>query len=129
MDVAAVLAEAFDRVRDGVHGALDGVAEEALTWRADPEANTMAWLAWHLTRVQDDHVADVAGTAQAWTEEGWHERFGLPFDPGATGYGQDSDDVAAVRVTDPGLLTGYYDAVHERTLAFVRGLKDADLDR
>lgn len=45
-----------------------------------------------------------------------------------TGYGQSADDVAAVRV-EAGLLAGYYDAVHERTLGYLSGLTDAELDR
>ena len=38
-------------------------------------------------------------------------------------------DVAAVQVESADLLTRYYDAVHERTIRFVRGLTDAALPR
>ena len=74
-------------------------------------------------------MSDVAGTDQAWTADGWADRFGLPFDPADTGFGHTDEQVSAVRVGDPDLLTGYLDAVHERTVAFVSGLSDADLDR
>jgi uncharacterized damage-inducible protein DinB len=111
-----------------VHDAVAGLTVEQLAERIAPEANTIAWLVWHLTRVQDDHVAEVAGTEQVWTSQGWFERFGLPFSPRATGYGQTPEEVAQVRV-GADLLTGYYNAVAERTLEFVRGLTDADLDR
>lgn len=53
----------------------------------------------------------------------------MPFDRSATGYGHGSDEVAAVRVTSGALLTGYHDAVHERTIRYVQRLTDADLDR
>ena len=56
------------------------------------------------------------------------QRFGLPFHRQAHGYGHTSADVAAVQVKGD-LLTRYYDAVHERTIRFVRGLTDADLPR
>ena len=85
---------------------------------SDGGANSIAWLVWHLTRVQDDHVADVAGAEQVWTAQGWVTRFGLPFAADATGYGQGGDDVAAVRA-DADLLLGYYDAVHEQTLQYL----------
>ena len=75
-----------------------GPTAEQLRFRADPEANTIAWLVWHLTRIQDDHVAEVAGTEQVWTSQGWAARFGVPFDPRDTGYGHRSDEVGAVRV-------------------------------
>ncbi len=128
MNAAEVLADAFGRIGEEVHDAVAGLTVEQLAERIAPEANTIAWLIWHLTRVQDDHVAEVAGTEQVWTTQWWFERFGLPFSPPATGYGQTPAEVAQVRVAAD-LLTGYYDAVAERTLEFVRGLTDADLDR
>ena len=93
-----LLIDGFERVRGVVHRVLEDASEEMLTFRIDPGANTAGWLVWHLTRVQDDHIADVAGGDQVWIAQGWHERFGLPFEPTATGYGQSDADVAAVRV-------------------------------
>ncbi|MFI9100762.1 DUF664 domain-containing protein [Streptomyces fildesensis] len=129
MNSAELLADAFGRVQETVHGAVEGLGADELSVRLDGEANSIAWLVWHLTRVQDDHVADLAGTEEIWTAEGWFDRFQLPFSTGATGYGQRPDDVAAVRVDTPALLLGYYDAVHEHTVGYVRELSEADLDR
>src|SRR5580693_7140317 len=123
-----LLSDAFDRVRDAVHPAVQGLTTEELAARLDAEANSIAWLVWHLTRIQDDHVAGVAGTDQVWTADGWVDRFGLPFDDGETGYGQGPDDVAQVRA-EASLLTGYHDAVHARTIAYLRTVADADLTR
>ncbi len=129
MEVSELLAEAFGRIEDVVHRVVDGLDAEELAFRVDPDANSIAWLVWHLTRIQDDHVADAAGIDQVWSAHGWSGRFRLPFDERATGYGQSSEEVAAVRVESGELLTGYYDAVHEQTVGFVRGLSEADLDR
>jgi uncharacterized damage-inducible protein DinB len=129
VDVAALLTDAFSRIGEEVHGAVDGLSAEQLAHRVDTEANSIAWLVWHLSRVQDDHVAGVAGSEQVWTAQGWVDRFGLPFPASSIGYGQSSDEVAAVRVKSPDLLTGYYDAVAARTLEYVRGLTESDLDR
>jgi uncharacterized damage-inducible protein DinB len=123
-----LLLHAYDQIEETLRRAVDGLSEEQLAQRLDPQANTVAWLAWHLTRVQDDHVADVAGTEQVWTAQGWAERFALPFDTGATGYGHSSEDVGAVRASAD-LLTGYHAAVHAQTAAFLAGLVDDDLDR
>ena len=134
MQLGELLVEGYGRVRGGVHGVLEGAGgasgpgEEVLTFRPDGEANTVAWLVWHLTRVQDDHLADAAGTEQVWLAGGWQQRFGLPFAADATGYGQTADEVAAVR-SDAALLRGYHDAVHERTAGFLAGLTAGDLDR
>jgi hypothetical protein len=123
-----VLSEAFSRIRNVVHSALKDASIEVLTFRADPEANTIAWLVWHLSRVQDGHIAELVGEEHVWTTGGWVDRFDLPFDPGATGYGQSADAVAGVRA-DAELLAHYYDAVHTRTIDYLHTLNEADFDR
>jgi uncharacterized damage-inducible protein DinB len=132
MTIAELLADAFGRIRENVHRVVDGLTPGQLTFRPDNGSNSIAWLVWHLTRIQDDHIADVAGTGQVWTAgpsgSTWADRFGLPFAASATGYGQGSEAVAAVQVRSGELLTGYYDAVHQETLDYVQGLTDADLD-
>ena len=105
---------------------LDGLSPEQLAFRPTESANSIAWLAWHLTRVQDDHVADLAGEDQVWPR--WRDRFALPFGPWATGYGQSADEVGQVRASGE-LLVGYHDAVHQQTARLVERLGDADLDR
>ena len=129
MTTVDVLVDAFERIRDFVHPAVNGLTPEELTFRPDPESNSIAWLVWHLTRVQDDHVADAAGLEQVWLADGWVERFGLPLDAKAIGYGHTTDEVAAVRVDDPKLLLDYHDAVHRQSVDYVRGLRDPDYDR
>jgi uncharacterized damage-inducible protein DinB len=128
MNEAELLVDALGRVRETVHSAVDGLTDEQLAYRIDGRSNSIAWLVWHLTRVQDDHIAGVAGSEQVWTRGGWYDRFGLPFAPEEHGYGQSSDAVAAVRVPAD-LLIGYHDAVHEQSVAYLRTLSGADLDR
>lgn len=129
MNHAELLTDAFGRVKENVHAAVDGLTPEELAERLDPGGNSVAWLVWHLTRVQDDHVAEVAGRDQLWMSDGWRERFDLPLPAAATGFGHSPSQVAKVRVADAALLTGYYDAVHDATLGYVAGLSQADLDR
>jgi len=125
---AELLADAFSRVGGMVHDAVEGLSDEELLFRVDDGANPIAWLIWHLGRVQDDHVAQVAGTEQLWTASGWAERFGLSLPIADTGYGHRAEQVAAV-IVDAATLLGYYDAVEQATLQFVRGLSEDDLDR
>jgi hypothetical protein len=125
---ADLLADAFDRIRSVVGRALDGLTDEQLTEQVGPVANSISWLVWHLTRIQDDHVCDVAGIEQAWTAQGWYERFGLPFPVTDHGYGHTEQQVEQVRV--PGeLLRAYHDAVYTRTVEYVKTVRDADLDQ
>jgi hypothetical protein len=123
-----LLVDAFERVRDGVHPAANGLTLEELAWRPDPEANSIAWLVWHLTRIQDDHVSGLAGQPQAWTGGGWFDRFALPLDPADTGYGHDPDTVGLV-TAEARTLLDYFEDVHDRTLEYLRGLDDDGLGR
>ncbi len=123
-----VLAEAYGRIGQMVHDALEGLREEELGFRVDAGANPIVWLVWHLARVQDDHVAEVAGREQVWTSQGWADRFGLDLPVADHGYGHRPEQVALVHA-DPATLLGYYDAVERATLEYLGGLSDADLDR
>ena len=85
MTSAELLVDAFGRVQETVHEVVRGLTSSQLAERLAPDANSIAWLVWHLTRVQDDHLADAFGVPQVWTEYG--KRFELPLEPDDTGYG------------------------------------------
>ncbi len=127
MTSAGVLTDAFTRVSEVVHRTVEGLSAGQLAARLDEGANSIAWLCWHLSRVQDDHVADAFGTEQVWPE--FRDGFGLPFGVHDTGYGHSSREVALVRVPSGDLLTGYHDAVHAQTVRLVSLITDADLSR
>ncbi len=127
MTSAELLADAFGRVQETVHEAVQGLTSSQLAIRLNRDANSIAWLVWHLTRVQDDHLAGAFGVPQVWTEYG--QRFELPFGPADIGYGHSSDQVAQVTVASGDLLTGYHDAVHTQTVRLVSGVTDAELSR
>ncbi|MFC1411381.1 DUF664 domain-containing protein [Streptacidiphilus sp. N1-12] len=123
------LADAFDRIKETVEDTLDGLSPEELAARVDADANSIGWLVWHLTRVQDDHIADAAGLTQVWHTHDWLKRFDLPYPRDAHGYGQSSADVAAFRGITADLLAQYHSAVHAQTLRYLDTLADEDLDR
>jgi hypothetical protein len=128
MHDTGVLRDAFERVRDAVYPAANGLSVEELAFRPDAESNSIAWLIWHLTRIQDDHVADLRGVPQVWVARGWADRFALPFDVSDTGYGHDADEVACV-TADAGSLLGYFEDVHEATVSYLGTITNRDLDR
>jgi hypothetical protein len=121
-----LLIDAFDRIRDLVVNLTDGLTREIGGYRPDDRSNSISWLIWHLTRIQDDHLAHLARTDQVWDR--WREDFKLPFDPRATGYGQSADEVGQVRV-DGELLGGYHLDVHELTRSYLDGITVEELAR
>ncbi|MBT1002699.1 DUF664 domain-containing protein [Paenarthrobacter sp. DKR-5] len=128
MKTNELLLDEFGRIREAVAATLEGLDEAALARRPAGNGNSIAWLLWHLGRVEDAQLASVAGQEQVWTSQGFADRFGLPLAERDTGYGHSSDQVDAVQAS-PELLLAYYDAVHEQTAAFIRTLADEDLDR
>lgn len=129
MDVVDLLCDVFDRVTASTHRAVDGLDTDALLWRPDPDANTIGWLVWHLTRIQDDHIADIAGREQIWTRRDWASRFGLPSGAMDLGYGHSSEQVAAVRPDSGDVLLEYHDRVATATSDVIAGLDATALDR
>jgi hypothetical protein len=127
MDVRQLLEDGFQRVADLLPEVADGLDDEALHHRPGGTGNPIGWLLWHLTRVQDEHLAGITGEAQLW--ETWQERFGLPHGPDDIGYGHTSEQVDAVRIDSADLLAGYHADVHVATLSWLREVDEAALDR
>ncbi|MHA7189328.1 mycothiol transferase [Arthrobacter sp. MDT2-16] len=129
MTSAEVLSEAFGRLPELVRGAVEGLDADQLSLRPGGSANSIAWLVWHLARVEDSHFADAFGHDEVWLADGFAERWGLSLEPGDTGYGHSSDQVAAVRVGSAQQLLDYFDAVHARSRGLVAALDEDDLHR
>ena len=129
MDVSELLVELFGRVRGHVHDIADGLDLDTALARPADGTNPIAWLVWHLTRVQDSHVAEILERDQVWVEGDWAARFGLDPDPANHGWGHTAEQVAAVRPDSVGLLVDHYEAVWARTRGFLESLTPADLDR
>lgn len=129
MDLNELLAELFGRIPDHVRAAVDGLDADTLHARPAPGANPIGWTVWHLTRVQDHHVAALLGQDQLWVTGDWAPRFGVAADPTNTGYGHDEEEVATIRPDSCDVLVDYYLAVAERTQGLLAGLTPDDLDR
>jgi hypothetical protein len=89
----------------------------------------MGWLTWHLTRVQDDHIADLMGEEQLWIKDEWHARFNRAANLKDIGFGHSSEQVAAFKSPEVDTLLDYHRAVLERSKQYINNLSTADLDR
>jgi hypothetical protein len=129
MDVSALLVDIYGRVPPLAQEAVDGLTADQLATAPAPGANTVGWLIWHLTRVQDHHVAELLETDQIWETGEWAQNCGLEPDPSNTGYGHGPDEVLCVRPKSPAALLDYLHVVDERTRGMLEGLSADDLDR
>ncbi len=129
MNVNELLIDLFDRLPELVRSAVDGLSPDQLRQSPAPGANPIGWLVWHLTRVQDHHVAQLRGEDQVWVSGDWAARFGLDPDPSNTGYGHSAVQVVAVQPDSAESLVAYYDEVAGRTRDLIGRLTVDDLDR
>lgn len=129
METSELVLDSLGRVHELVPAVLDGLTADDVAWQPDPGANSIGWLIWHLTRAEDGHLSELAGADQVWTSARWQQRFALPYPQAAGGFGMSADDVAAFRVEDVALLTGYSADVAERARTVVGGLTSSDYDR
>ncbi len=129
MSVGQISNAAYDRIGGVFRRALDGMTVDQLTTQpAGPESNPIGWLAWHLARTQDKNYSLLLGEDEAWSADGWSERFGLPADRG-TGNGDSLDQVRAFDPIDADTLLAYYDAAREKSRRFLDALSNDDLDQ
>jgi hypothetical protein len=129
MDVSSLLLELYGRIPPLARRAVDGLDGDQLTERPTSDANSIAWLVWHLARVQDHHIAELLDTDQVWVEGDWAERLDVTPDPSNTGYGHMPKDVATIQPNGPEVLVDYLDAVAARTQALLAEVGPDDLDR
>lgn len=122
-----LLLDLFGRVDEHVAEAVEGIDPALLSVAPETGSNPIGWLVWHLTRVQDSHIAELTGDDQVWTTGEWAALFGLAPDPHNHGYGHTAAEVAAVRPDGPDALLGYHAAVAAQTRRFIDGLSAADM--
>lgn len=123
-----VVIAALNRNQQVLAMTLEGMTPEQLAFRPDDTSNSLAWLAWHLTRVQDREMSGLSGQEQAWISDGWHERFGKAADPDETGMGYTPQQVAATNPITQ-LVLDYHSSVLERSKAYLEPLTHEDLAR
>ena len=128
MNIAELATDSLKRVSDGVRRVLDGIDPDLLTAQLDGDTNTVAWLIWHLARVQDAQVAQIAHIDQVWTVGGWAKKFALELPDTDTGYGHTPEEVRAVAAS-AATLQSYYNAVEHQTNLYLHTLTEAALDQ
>lgn len=129
MDVGEVYLELYGRIGPLAERAVSGLTSNQLTRSPEPGANSIGWLVWHLTRVQDHHVAELLEADQLWVVDGWAGRFGMEADPANIGYGHTVEQMESVSPESPELLLEYFSEVAGRTNRMLEALTPPDLDR
>ena len=128
MESKDLLTDAYGHIKRIVHQAVEDLDSTQLAWRPEEGANSIAWLVWHLTRLQDGHLATTTGLEEAWITDGWAQKFGKLADTAINGQGDGPEEVAALQA-DADTLLGYHDFVHGRTANYLANMESSDLER
>ena len=127
MELGDFIEQTLEDYRRRVYAAAEPLTEDEINWRPDPESNSIAFLIWHVARVEDRWTNTFArGIEEVWVRQDWHRRFGLPEKD--IGLRFDVDQLSAFPRLSYELLQGYFDAVREETLGLIHGLAPADFD-
>ena len=86
MKGAKILSDMLEMSDSLVRRALEGLTDADLIKRPSDQDNTIGWLMWHKTRVEDIAFADASGEEQFWISDKWHEKFGMEPNPGQMGF-------------------------------------------
>ena len=107
--------------------ALKQLGESQLRGRPHPRVNTIAWLLWHMARVEDVGVNRFVVDGPQVLDDGWLAKLGVERRDVGTGMSDAEVDELSARV-DLDALRGYWDAVTRRTPEVVASLRGSDLD-
>ena len=124
-----LIIDGYQRVLQVLEKALGGLTQDDLNKQPNPDCNSMGWLAWHLTRVQDHEISGLMEEEQLWLKEGWHAKFNRPSNPKDIGFGHSSEEVAAFKSPDVKIFLEYHRTVLERTKRYINTLSTDNLDR
>ena len=129
MESAEFITGVFERISDVVETALEGLSVEEINRQPNPACNSIGWMVWHLTRVQDVFVARLTDKEQVWVTEKWHEKFGRNANPQDLGYGHTQEDLANFKSPDAQTLMDYHHAALEKTIQYTGKLTAEELSR
>ncbi|MFC1977480.1 DinB family protein [Chloroflexota bacterium] len=118
MEAKEVILRSLEQSQGYVARTLDGLTQEEAAWCPGPECNSIAFILWHMTRVEDFFVNRVIYHGSELHEaEGWREKLGTPAQ--STGYGYTAEQVHAWEAPKLEQLRNYATAVRKKTLAFL----------
>ena len=130
MEWQQLITDIFVRMSQRLERVFDGLTVDDLNQSPGADCNSIGWIAWHLTRIQDLIITEIMEEEQLWIKDQWYAKFGRAPDPADTGLGHSSEDVAAFSLPDGKTLLAYHRAVLEQSQRYLKNkLSETDLAR
>jgi uncharacterized damage-inducible protein DinB len=108
-----------------LHRAIEGLTPVEARWQPTLHTNHIAWLVWHMARVEDGWVSRLRRRPAVWQADGWADRFHM--DPTRSGAGQTMEEVRAMPALPLSDLMAYFEAVRAVTRHYLAQATEADL--
>ncbi len=119
MDAKVLLLKSLEESHDYLTKALNGLTQEEASWSPSPECNSIAFILWHMIRVEDFFVNRVIQhEKELYETQKWQEKLGTPI----KAYGYTVEELQAWPAPKLQILREYANSVRENTLAFLNSL-------
>ncbi len=121
MQLSAAIVKSLEQSQGYLTKALDGLTQEEAAFVPAAESNSIAFILWHMTRVEDFFVIRVIQReVELYEAEGWREKLGTPAKD--TGFDYTLEQLQAWPVPKLEIMRGYYDSVRKKTLALLKNI-------
>lgn len=129
METNAFILDMLGHMQRALSGAVDGLSHEEIKWQPNPEANSIGFILWHVTRAEDGGIQRfIQQKPQLWETEKWHQKLNLSDYVEDDGWGYTAEQVAAFPVPALKDLLGYADAVRSQTIEYLQNVTTDKLD-
>ena len=122
-----ILHDAFKRSTQIFERVLPNLSQEVIDKQPAPGCNSIGWLAWHASRIQDAQIAALKGSEQLWLADGWATRYGRDASPQDTGFGHSDAEVNSFRSPVLEIVLGYNRAVLKQTEDYISTVEEKTL--
>src|SRR3990172_7137462 len=100
MKCQKLMTDAFEQVVAEVERLLNGLTRDDVLRQPQRDSNSIGWMVWHLTRIQDFGISKLMGEEQLWIKNRWYSKFNRKRDPRDVGSGHSGAEVSAFQVPD-----------------------------
>ncbi|MFC2033800.1 DinB family protein [Chloroflexota bacterium] len=129
MDCKEMFINGYEDIFGELERTMNGLTAEDLNWQLHPECNSIGWIAWHVTRLEDHQIAYILEKEQLWIKDGWHAKFNRPADSKDVGFGHTPEQVSEFESPDIQVFLDYNRAIFKRAKQHFSELTDLDWDQ
>jgi len=128
MELLEFVTEMLEEYGSRLYTYLDGLTTEELNWRPNAAANSIAFIVWHTTKVEDRWFQVFCqDESDLWTTGRWFDKLGM--DENQPLVRLKPEDLASFPILTMDELKSYFDAVRAKTHKYLVNIGPEELER